>query len=818
MSEGVQDAPEFLIWRVRLQDLLDLEEATGYGWGRWAQDLRSHGFGLGRMAYAAAADVREVETVTELLGLYGYCDAPQRRLISESLQRWCTSGEIQAPDLDRVQEDDELNQFMRQADEKPIVPAEATLLDPVTVLRGVGAAMAHRLSRLGITTLMDLIFHLPRKYEMYENLTLSQLEVGQTVSVMGRIGEGSVSSFQFGKQVRKRAVKARLRDGTGEIDIIWWNSWMMSSVVAGALYHMYGKVERSTGRLLLNNPQFVSISPNTVRRNLRLLDEGRMPKHSIMALYPLTQGITQAFLRKINGALLDADVHRQLADELPLTVRSRFDLPTVREAVALLHQPETEEEWQEARRYLAFQSLYKFQTDLVAVKAGRNQGQAPVLAMPPDFSRAYDEALPFSLTAEQLTTLQEILQDIAQVQPAFRLVRGEAGSGKTVVLAAALLAAARHGVQSALMAPTQLLATQHLESMQSIARWVGSTLDWPPIRVEMLSGVLSPAERTPILDDLATGDIQIAVGTTALLQPQVGFKRLGLVVIDEEHRFSVDQRRALVQPRQATEGEEWITPHVLSLSATPIPRSLNQVLTGYMDVSEIRIRPGHRPPVRTVLRNSEDRTQVYDLLRRQVARGQQGFVVYPQIEVLDELSDVGSLDAEYEWLARDVFPDLRLAKVHGGMPKGDIHRIMEGFRDRTLDILVSTTVIEVGIDVPNATMMVIENAERFGLAQLHQLRNRVGRGTEPGTCVLLSESRSAQTGRRLNILLESDSGFAIAERDLEMRGPGDLLGKRQSGAPEIPYVNFIDAQVLDMVRECFGAAEPHQPTHGGTRA
>ncbi len=814
MSTGVQESLEFRTWRARLQDLLHLEEATGYHLGHWAQDLRSHGFGFGHLAYTAGAEAVEVETVTELLGLYAYCEAPLRRLIGESLQHWCQGGAVQAPDLDRLQDDDELNHLMRRVDDKPIVPAKASLLDPVTVLRGIGETMAHRLSRLGIATLIDVLFHLPRKYEMYENRTLNQLEVGRPVSVMGRICEGSLSSFQFGKQVRKRAVKARLRDGTGEIDVIWWNAWVMSSVVAGDLYHMYGKVERTAGRWLLNNPQFVPISPSTVRRNLRLLDEERMPKHSIMALYPLTQGITQAFLRKITGALLEAHVHRQLADELPLTVRNQFDLPTVREAIALLHRPETAEEWQEARRYLAFQSLYKFQTDLAVVKTGRNQDQALALTMPADFSRAYDEALPFALTAEQRATLQDILQDIARVRPAFRLVRGEAGSGKTVVLAAAMLAAARHGVQSALLAPTQLLATQHLEAMQAIAQRVSQALGWSPIRVALLSGILSSAERTPILQDLATGDIQIAVGTTALLQPGVRFRRLGLVVVDEEHRFSVDQRRMLVQSRRAATDEDPITPHVLSLSATPIPRSLNQVLTGYMDVSEIRVRPGHRQPVRTVLRRSEDRTQVYALLRRQIARGHQGFVVYPQIEALDVFSDIGALDAEYEWLSRDVFPDLRLAKVHGGMPKAEIHQVMEGFRDRALDILVSTTVIEVGIDVPNATVIVIENAERFGLTQLHQLRNRVGRGTVPGTCVLISETPSAQTARRLDILLKSDSGFEIAERDLEMRGPGDLLGKRQSGTPEIPYAAFIDAQVLDMVQVCFGAENTHSPVPG----
>ncbi len=808
MNECEQASTELLTWRARLQSLLNLEEAAGFGFGRSVRDLRSHGLGLGRMAFAESEDAQEVETVATLLGLYGFCDVPQRQLIGDALQQWCKEGEIRVPDLDQFQENDELYQFMKTEDEKAIVPPDATPLDPVTVLRGVGKAIASRLSTLGITTLLDLLFHLPRKYEMYENLTLNQVEVGKTVSVMGRICDDSIFSFRFGKQVQKQAVKARLRDGTAEIDIIWWNSWVRSLVRAGDLYHMYGKVEKSSGRLQLNNPQFVTISPNTIRRNMRLLDEGRMPRHSIMALYPLTQGISQAFLRKTNKALLVANVHRQLADELPQTIRNRFDLPTVREAIVLLHQPETEEDWQGARSYLAFQSLYKYQADLAAVKAGRIHGRAPALAMAPDYNRAYDDSLPYSLTDEQQSALRDILQDIASTSPAFRLIRGEAGSGKTVVLAAAMLAAAHHGVQSALIAPTQLLARQHLESLRSVAKRVCENLNWTPVKVELLTSALTPLERGPILEGLTTGDVHIAVGTTALLQPQVSFAELGLVVIDEEHRFSVEQRQSLVQPRLNEADLERTTPHVLSLSATPIPRSLNRILTGYMDVSEIRTRPGHREPVRTVLRTSEDRTQVYDLLRRQVLGGKQGFVVYPQIEVLDEFSDIGSLNAEYEWLSHDVFPDLRLGKVHGGLPKSEMNQIMQDFSEGMLDILVSTTVIEVGIDIPNATMMVIENAERFGLAQLHQLRNRVGRGTEPGTCVLISEVQSVQTETRLQVLLEYDSGFEIAERDLEMRGPGDLLGKRQSGAPEIPYAAFVNPQVLEMLRECFATKSP----------
>lgn len=802
MSEEDSQIQELQAFQIRLGEILAQEEAAEFGCGRAARQLRSYGLGMAQLAADAEVDPRTAETVSELLGIYGHCEPPLRPLIVEALQAWGSGEAFQAPDLDEAQTGDELHGVMSPEDSGGILPASATPADPVTVLRGVGPAMARRLEQLGIHTLLELLFHLPRRYEAYENLTLAQVQVGQTVSVMGRVEKGSVATFRFGKSVRKQAVKARLRDGTGEIDIIWWNPWVRSNVFAGDLYHMYGVVERSSGRLLLNNPQFVPISAEQALRNLRLLDEDRLPRHSIMPIYPLSRGLSQAFFRRMAEALLEGDLHRKLADELPLHVRNRLDLPTVRGAMELLHRPMSEEDWIHGRRYMAFQSLYKHQMDLDALRSGRRQGMAPIVAAEADYCQTFDAALPYALTPEQRNALQDILRDIGRAAPAFRLVRGEAGSGKTVVIAGAMLAAARQGVQSALIAPTQLLARQHLESLQNAANALAAGPGEPEIRIELLTGESSAAQRAPILEGLLNGEVLIAVGTTALLQPQVEFNCLGIVAIDEEHRFSVEQRQGLVRPRRTTSDTSPGIPHVISLSATPIPRTLNQVLTGYLDVSEIRNRPGHAESVRTALRSSDDRQQVYSLLRRHVSQGRQGFIVYPQIDALDEFSSVGTLETEFEWLARDVFPDLRLGKAHGGMSKEELETAMAGFQRRDIDLLVATTVIEVGIDVPNATFMLVENAEKFGLAQLHQLRNRVGRGAEAGICILMSEAPSEATSARLQVLLDTESGFEIAEKDLEMRGPGDLLGSRQSGIPDLQYAEFVDDTVLQLLQDC----------------
>lgn len=806
MSAAARPEGELGAWRDRLQAILAAARASGYARPQSTRDLRAHGLRFAPLARRTDLARAQIETVSECLRLYVSCEPDMRSRIAASLRQWCATGVLDAPDLDAVQAADELHAIMSAPDAPSLVPASASRRDEVQCLRGVGAKMAARLASLGIRTLQDLLMHFPQRYAQFENLSLKEAAEERTISVMGRICEGSLFAFRFGQRVGKAAVKARIRDGTDEIDVIWWNRWVLSSLKEKGLYHFYGKVERYNGRRMLNNPQFAPVSVQTVKRNLELAAQKRRPRHVIMALYPLGEGVSHAFLRKMNAALLDAELHHQLEDDLPPNVRRAFNLLAIEDAVAALHRPAAEEDWRAGRRRMIFQSLYQFHTGLARAQQERRARRAPALPAPADFTARYDAALPFALTSDQRRALAEILQDIARDAPTFRLLRGEAGSGKTVVMAAAMLAAAQRGYQAALIAPTQILARQHLASLQTIVQAAQAQGLQDGVRLDLLTGALPEAEKTDALRRIAAGCTAMAVGTTALIQPQVRFRRLGLLIIDEEHRFSVNQREVLARPwtwPDATQATLPLCPHVLSLSATPIPRSLNQVLTGYLDVSEIRTLPAHRQPVRTFLREPADRMDTFKVLGRQIQAGRQAFIVYPQIDMQDADMTIGAVETEYEWLAQDVFPDLRLAKAHGRMAKADVDAVMQRFKDGAIDVLVATTVIEVGIDVPNATFMIIENAERFGLAQLHQLRNRVGRGPAPGTCVLMCSQLHEATKVRLGTLMESDSGFDIAERDLELRGPGELLGQRQSGVPDIPYMAYLDAEVAAMIEACF---------------
>ncbi len=756
-----------------------------------------------------------LQGVTELLGVYPHCAWHQRRQITDALMAWCDSQELVMPDLDHDPEDSNYHQVMnRTLDHPPILPADVALSDPVHVLRGVGPRTTARLRVLNIHSLHDLLFHFPHRYQAFANLSLAEVQTGQIVAVMGRIQTGSLGHFRFGRQIAKRGVRAHIADGTDKIDITWWNPWVHSALQEGGLYCFYGEVGQFNGRRFLNNPQFQAIDVATVKQNLRRIDEGNRPRHTIIPVYTLTQGVTNSLLRQLIGALLDARMHQQLEDELDTALRQRFDLPSIRQTVHDLHLPGNQEDWQTGRRRMVFQDLYRLHLRLQEARHARLNQQAPRLGSEPTFVQDFGEALPFTLTAEQKTAITDLLQDISRDAPAQRLIRGEAGCGKTVVAAAAMLVAAQQGWQTALVAPTQILARQHMASLVAVLQAVKGVASLQDFQPDLLVGAQSEAEKQAVRTRIAMGQSKILVGTTALIQDTVQFSRLGLVVVDEEHRFGVAQRNALGHPEFIPDhtdihpAPEFEVPHVISLSATPIPRSLHQILTGHMDVTEIRVRPEARPPVKTVLAKPAERLALFRSLQRQVAQGRQAFIVYPQIDMEDEFMRVGAVETEFAWLERDIFPTLRLAKVHGRMPQNDVDTVMQQFKDGTIDVLVATTVIEVGIDVPNASMIFIENAERFGLAQLHQLRNRVGRGQYPGTCILVCCSQEPSAWSRLQILVDHDSGFDIAEKDLALRGPGEFLGVRQSGLPDLPYAAYLDKQVMDMIEDCFGDPPP----------
>ena len=785
----------------RLQLVLDLEEAQGFANRSTPWGMRKLGISWAHAAQTTGLATDAIETVAELLGLYDDCEHLRPSLLRH-LRGWCEGSDQSGADLDAEEEEEELHAAMNDRHAgRDLVKADAGLDDPVTTVRGVGPAMAERLAQLNVHTLGDLLFFFPRRYQMFDNLQLSELEPGRAVSVMGRVVTGSKARFRYGKHVGKTGIRARIADGSGEVELIWWNQWVFNAVDEGALYHIYGQVEKRGTRCFINNPQMQPIDGRTVRQNLDLAARGHMPRHTCFPIYRLAAGLTNSFMRKLVDSLLDARLHQQLNDPLSGDLRQRYDLPSLWMTLKMLHQPAEEEEWIRARRRMAFQELHGLHARIQAGRRAWLDRQAPRITAPPAFIAEYAASLPFQLTEEQQRAVVEILDDLDDDVPTRRMVRGEAGSGKTAVVAAAMILTANLGFQAVMIAPTQLLARQHRNTLDALVKGMKGDRALDPVQVDLLAGSQTQAEQSEVRTRLANGQSRIVVGTTALVQAQVRFHRLGLLVVDEEHRFGVNQRESVSDELHGAAGS--FTPHVISMSATPIPRSLNRILTGFSDVTEIRSRPAGRLPIRTLLRRPEDRRQVHRHLRRQVAEGRQACIVYPRIDADLHEASVGAVETEFEWLVRDVFPDLRLAKLHGRMDPREADAAMEGFRQGTIDLLVATTVIEVGIDVPNATLMLIENAEHCGLAQLHQLRSRVGRGSHSGTCVLICGTADQEARERLELLTSLDNGFEIAEHDLKQRGPGELMGTRQTGLPELDRAAWIDDQVVEWIAREF---------------
>ncbi len=543
-----------------------------------------------------------------------------------------------------------------------------------------------------------------------------------------------------------------------------------------------GKVGLFMGHKTLENPVFEDI------------DEEMVSTGRIAPVYRLTEGIQGNRMRGIVRTALTSYVD-VLEDPLPESIRRQFDLPDLQSALRQVHVPDDQDSLDRAWRRLAFEEFFYLQ--LGVMERRREIRAADALAVETDRARidGFLDGLPFALTGAQTRVLGEVLDDLGRTTPMTRLVQGDVGSGKTVVAAAAMLAAFSAGAQSALLAPTQILAEQHYRSLSAMLR--GATRDdGREISVELLTGRVTGSERARILAGLSAGDIDVVVGTTALIQESVEFDRLAFAVVDEQHRFGVEQRGAL--------RSKGLQPHLLVMSATPIPRSLALTVYGELDVSVIDEMPPGREPVKTKRFRRSERERLYRFLRKEVREGRQGFIVYPLVEESEKLEAGAAVD-EYARLSSEVFEDLRLALLHGRMSGQEKDEVMSAFAGGEYDVLVSTTVIEVGIDVPNASLMIIEDAERFGLAQLHQLRGRVGRGQHTSYCALFSNADAEEANERLVALEEMNSGFDLAEKDLQLRGPGDFLGTRQSGLPDLRVAQLSDMETLGMAREAASA-------------
>ncbi len=653
--------------------------------------------------------------------------------------------------------------------------ARTGLDSPVTVLRGVGKRQAQRLAKLGVHTIRDMLYFFPRRYDDYSCLKpINRLQYGEEVTIVARVWDAGVRRTRGGGEL----FKAILSDGSGSIEATWFNqSYLADRIRAGQHLAVSGKVDEYLGRLCFNSPEW---EPLDVER----LNTGR-----IVPVYPLTAGVRARWLRQLMKRTVDYWA-RRVPDHLPESVRREADLLGLEEALLQIHFPDSQELLERARYRLAFDELFLLQVGMLQQRhAWRSEPGRPLRGDRGLMNR-FLRHLPFQLTGAQKRALRQITADIRSSHPMNRLLQGDVGSGKTVVAAAAMVLAISAGAQVALMAPTAILAEQHYRTLTHLLAF------WPvgrnPPQVRLLTGRVTGAEREEVYAGMADGSIHLVVGTHALIQEGVRFHDLGLVIIDEQHRFGVRQRAALRQ--------KGYNPHLLVMTATPIPRSLELTIWGHLDVSVIDEMPPGRQPVVTRVLLPVERERAYGFVRAQVEKGRQAYVICPLVEESDKVEAKAAVE-EYQRLQKYVFPDLRLGLLHGRMRGEEKEETMGRFAQGALDILVSTAVVEVGIDVPNATVMLIEGAERFGLSQLHQFRGRVGRGEHASYCLLVSGSSSREAQERLQAVEATQDGFALAQKDLEMRGPGDFLGTRQSGLPLLHLADITDLKMIEAARE-----------------
>ena len=651
---------------------------------------------------------------------------------------------------------------------------------PLTVLSGIGPKNAQTLTALGLNTLEDLLYYFPRRYDDYSQLKpINRLEYGEDVTVLGMISSVASRPVRGGKSTMIEAV---LTDSTGYLRITWFNQpWLTNRMREGTQLVVSGKIDMYLGRLVMNSPDW------------ELLEQEHLHTNRIVPIYSLSAHITQKWLRKIMHQTITFWAPR-IPDYLPLSIRQAAGLVDLPTALNQAHFPDTQDNLQSARARLAFDEIFFLQLGVQQQKRSWQEATAQIFETPDEWLEGQVSRLPYQLTEAQKRVIAELKHDLASGHPMNRLLQGDVGSGKTVVAAMAIAMVNRHGAQAAIMAPTSILAEQHYRSLtRLLAQPVGeNSAPLLPSEIRLLVGDTPEAEKSEIRDLLTNGTVKLVIGTHALLEDPVTFQRLQLAVIDEQHRFGVAQRSIL-----RSKGDN---PHLLVMTATPIPRSLALTVYGDLDLSVMDEMPVGRKPVETHVVHPNERERAYHLIESQIAEGRQAFIIYPLVEKGDRDDGKAAVD-EHARLQEKIFPHLKLGLLHGRLRPEEKEDVMKRFHSGEYQILVSTSVIEVGVDVPNASVMLIESANRFGLAQLHQFRGRVGRGAEQSFCLLIPETEDAIENERLAVMAETTDGFVLAERDLQQRGPGEFLGTRQSGYAEMQMANLMDIFTIEKARQ-----------------
>ena len=677
----------------------------------------------------------------------------------------------------QVKEPSQPEQKKQQTEESTPPPAEKLDFDaPVNSIKGIGEKKTSALTRMGISSIRDLLYTFPRRHDDYSKLKpIGSLWFGEEVTVIGTIDSVSTRSVRSGKM---KLVEAVISDKSGALKVTWFNQpWLEGQLSRAKHVVLSGEIEQYLGRLTMNNPEWEPLSKEQLHTN------------RIVPVYPLTKDITQKWLR---GVLHDTvqKYGPSIDDPLPDKIRSSTSLPVLSDAIREIHFPDSDQSLRKAKQRLAFDEIFLLQMGVLKQKKQWENRPGQVFDSPDVWINSRLEQLPFQLTKAQITALTQVREDLHSGHPMNRLLQGDVGSGKTVIAALAALIVIRQGAQAAFMAPTSILAEQHFQSLKKLLG-----VDPDEVKeneISLLIGSTPEDQKEQIRKKLSQGEIKLVIGTHALLQEPVEFQNLQLAIVDEQQRFGVEQRGTLRQKGN--------NPHLLVMTATPIPRSLALTTFGDLELSVIDELPPGRLPVETHVLYPREIERAYSLVRRQADNGNQAFIIYPLVEESDKSDEKAAVE-EFDRLQKEIFSTYTLGLLHGQMRPDEKESVMTLFRDQEIQILVSTSVVEVGVDIPGATVMLVEGAHRFGLAQLHQFRGRVGRSDQKSYCILIPGSAEEVENQRLEAMVETNDGFVLAEKDLEIRGPGQFLGTRQSGYTELKLASITDLKLVEQARQ-----------------